>query len=85
MAERFDLKLIEEPVAFVKRTQDANDGFTRVVVFSEKKSGHFKSKAQFHAFQVRLLLFTFMAAVASIIHAQLIFSVAIAIRSSSLK
>ena len=52
MAERCELTNIEEPVAFVKRNADKNDGFTRVVIFLERKHGHFGSKERFHAVQV---------------------------------
>lgn len=58
VAERFDLNKVENPVAFVRRQGDPyQDGFTRVVVLSESKSGgHYNSRAQFHAFQVKKTL-----------------------------
>ena len=53
MAERYDLRNVDEVVAFVKKNADPNDkGFTRVVIFREMKSGHLNSKARFHAVQV---------------------------------
>ena len=52
MAERYDLRDIENPVAFVKKTSDPNEkGLTRLVVFREVKKGHLNSKARYHAVQ----------------------------------
>lgn len=46
---------MHDPVAFVRKNVDHGnqDGFTRVVIFLEKKQGgHFGSKERFHAVQV---------------------------------
>ena len=54
VAERYALQDIHDPVAFVRKNVDEKqDGFTRVVIFLEKKQGgHFGSKERFHAVQV---------------------------------
>ena len=55
VAERYALQDIHDPVAFVRKNVDHGnqDGFTRVVIFLEKKQGgHFGSKERFHAVQV---------------------------------
>ena len=56
VAERYALQDIHDPVAFVRKNVDEKqDGFTRVVIFLEKKQGgHFGSKERFHAVQVRV-------------------------------
>lgn len=55
MAEKYDLRDLDEPVAFKKKNADLNDqGFTRVVIFREIKKGHYDSSARYHAVQVRI-------------------------------
>ena len=54
IAARYELRNIHEPVSYSRD----GDGFNRVVVFREEKSGHYGSKMRFHAVQVQFLLFT---------------------------
>ena len=43
--------MISDPVAFIRKGSKT-DGFSRVVIFTEEKAGHFKSNDLFHAVQV---------------------------------
>lgn len=56
VAERYDLRHLADPVAFVKKNAHPNDqDLTRVVVFKEvNRKGHYDSSARFHAVQVCL-------------------------------
>ena len=54
VAERYDLRQLDDPVGFVKKNAVPGEGgFTRVVVFRETKKGHFDSNGRYHAVQVR--------------------------------
>ncbi len=50
--ETLDLIRISDPVAFIRKGS-SSDGFSRVVIFTEEKAGHYKSSGLFHAMQVR--------------------------------
>ena len=53
VAERYDLRQLDDPVGFVKKNAThGQGGFTRVVIFRESKKGHFDSKGRFNAVQV---------------------------------
>ena len=54
VAERYDLRQLDDPVGFVKKNAVPGEGgFTRVVVFRETKKGHFDSTGRYHAVQVK--------------------------------
>ena len=54
VAERYDLRRLDDPVGFVKKNVSPGEGgFTRVVIFRETKKGHFDSTGRYHAVQVR--------------------------------
>ena len=54
IAARYELRNIHEPVSYSRD----GDGFNRVVIFREEKSGHYGSKMRFHAVQVEFSQFT---------------------------
>ena len=48
IAARYELRHLHEPVSYSRD----GEGFNRVVIFREEKSGHYGSKMRFHAVQV---------------------------------
>ena len=51
--DTIELSHVSDPVAFIRKGS-SNDGFSKVVIFTEKDAGHFQGSDVFHAVQVRM-------------------------------